>query len=103
MKKGTYDEEEKALILQVGDNYPYNLREGFRELATLLDRNVDCIASEYYYLKKQELKEGNYSMMLFSKKKVIPDRKIIRKNCPVKSYETTLSIWNKILRFLGIN
>lgn len=32
MKKGKYDEEEKALILQVGDNYPHNLREGFREL-----------------------------------------------------------------------
>ena len=53
MKRRKYDEEEKALILQVGDNYPYNLMEGFRELAVKFEKDLHQIVAEYYYLKKK--------------------------------------------------
>lgn len=96
MKKGKYNEEEKALILQVGDNYPHNLREGFKELSTLLDRSIACISSEYYYLKKKEQKKGNNSFILFSKNKVIEDRKIVRKGCPMKPISPTKGFWDRI-------
>lgn len=102
MKTGKYDEEEKALILQVGDNYPHNLREGFRIVAAQLDRSVDNIASRYYYLKKKEQEKGNYSLMLFSKKKAILDRKIIRKGCPIQPQQTYPNLWERILKLLSI-
>ena len=100
MKKGKYDEEEKALILQVGDNYPHNLSEGFRELAEKLDRDVNCISTEYYYLKKKEAqkKQGSFSFMLASKKMAVPDRKVVREGCPIKPKRIKVSLWKQILK-----
>ena len=104
MKRRKYDEEEKALILQVGDNYPYNLMEGFRELAVKFDKEPHQIAAEYYYLKKKEAKrKQNISFILVSKKVIVPDRKIVRKGCPIESKNNETSFWKRILRFFGIN
>lgn len=97
-----YDEEEDALISQVADNYPENLSEGFRELADKLGLSPNNIRAHYYKLKKKDLEKGSYSFVVMSKKKVVKDRKIIRQGCPVKPEKNKVSIWRKILKFLGI-
>ena len=97
-----YDEEEKALISQIGDNYPQNLMEGFKELAAKFDRTPYQISAEYYYLKKKEATKKNYSFILASKKTIVPDRKIVRDGCPIKPKKGKLSIKRLILKFLGI-
>lgn len=99
-----YDEEEKALILQVGDNYPQNLSLGFKELATKFERTPAQIAAEYYYLKKKETGKKNYSFILTSKKTLVPDRKIVRKGCQIQPVQkNTLPIWKRILKLIGIS
>lgn len=100
MRYRKYDEEEKALILQIGDNYPQNLMEGCRELAIKLDRNPKTIQSQYYYLKR---KENKYSFVLTSKKKIIPDRKIVKQNCPIKPINNKSTLWKKFLKLIGLN
>lgn len=97
-----YDEEENALILQVGDNYPQNLAEGFRELSVKLDIEPNKIRSHYYKLKKKEAKRQNYSFLLASKKVVVPDRKIVRKGCPIKIKKNKSTLWKKFLNLLGL-
>ena len=97
-----YDEEEDALISQVADNYPENLSEGFRELADKLGLTLAAISSRYYWLKKKELEKGSYSFVVMSKKKVVTDRKVVRQGCPIKLGKNKVSIWRKILKFLGI-
>lgn len=97
-----YDEEEDALILQVADNYPQNLSEGFRELSDKLELTPTAISSHYYKLKKQDLGKS-YSFVVVSKKKVIKDRKVIRRGCPIKPEKNKVSLWRKILKLLGIN
>lgn len=95
MKVERYTEEQKKAILQIGINYPENLRKGFRILAEKFNKSVDAISTEYYYLKKKD--KSNYSFMLVSQKKVIVDRKQVRKGCPVKAEKNTKSIWNKLI------
>lgn len=97
-----YDEEEDALILQVADNYPQNLSEGFRELANKLELTPAAISSRYYKLKKQDLGKS-YSFVVVSKKKVVKDRKVVRQGCPIKPEKNKVSLWRKILKLLGIN
>ena len=101
MKPRKYDEEEKALILQVGNNYPQNLHEGFRKLAAKFDRTPAQISAMYYCLKKKELAKGNYSFVLASKKAAVPDRKVVRKGCPIEPKKNKASIWKRILKLLG--
>ena len=106
MKKRTrhrYDEEEDALILQVADNYPHNLSEGFRELADKLELTPTALNARYYKLKNKDLEKGSYSFMVVSKKKVVKDRKVVRQGCPIKPEKNKVSLWRKILKLLGIN
>lgn len=103
MKNRKYDEEEKALIIQVGTNYPQNLTEGFRKLAIKFERTPTQIRAEYYYLKKKEIARGNYSFIVASKKMAVPDRKIVRKGCPIELKKNKVSIWKRILKLLGIS
>lgn len=98
-----YDEEEDALILQVADNYPQNLSEGFRELSDKLGLAPTALSARYYKLKKQELEKESYSFVVVSKKKVVKDRKVVRQGCPIKPEKNNVSLWRKILRLLGIN
>ena len=97
-----YDEEEDALISQVADNYPENLSEGFRELADKLGLSPNNIRAHYYKLKKKDLEKGSYSFVVVSKKKVVKGRKVVRQGCPIKPEKNKVSIWRKILKFLGI-
>lgn len=98
-----YDEEEDALIMQVADNYPQNLSEGFRELSDKLGLTPTAISSRYYVLKKKELEKSSYSFVVVSKKKVVKDRKVVRQGCPIKLEKSKVSLWRKILKLLGIN
>ena len=97
-----YDEEEDALILQVADNYPQNLSEGFRELSDKLGLTPTALSSRYYKLKKQDLGKGSYSFVVVSKKKVVKDRKVVRQGCPIKPEKNKVSLWRKILKLLGV-
>lgn len=101
MKSRKYDEEEKALILQVGHNYPQNLSKGFRKLAAKFDRTPAQISAEYYYLKKKELAKGNYSFVLASKKVAVLDRKVVREGCPIEPKKNTAPLRRRILKLLG--
>lgn len=98
-----YDEEEDALIIQVADNYPQNLSEGFRELSDKLGLTPTAISSRYYVLKKKELEKSSYSFVVVSKKKVVKDRKVVRQGCPIKLEKNKVSLWRKILKLLGIS
>ena len=98
-----YDEEEDALISQVADNYPQNFLEGFRELSNKLGVTPAAISARYYKLKKKDLEKGSYSFVVVSKKKIVKDRKVVRRGCPIKPEKNKVSLWRKIFKLLGIN
>jgi hypothetical protein len=95
--KCIFTEQEDALIKKIPEKHLGNLSKGFRELGEQLGRSPQSISSRYYYLKKKDKNQGNYSFMVISNKQLIGDRKIVRENCPIRPIKSKRTWLKNIL------
>lgn len=94
-KKHWTKAEDKRLLRQI-EAFPHNLNACFAIVAEELGRTPTSVSSHWYNTLSK--KDGILNYGLVSKKKVLINRKIDRKNCYVA--KNTPSIWRKLLRVI---
>ncbi|MBQ9391987.1 MAG: hypothetical protein IJU02_07360 [Lachnospiraceae bacterium] len=94
-----WTEDEDLVVYRLVKDHLENMKVAFEEAANQLGRTPNAVCTRWYsYISKQQ---GSMAFMLLSESKSWPNRKNPKENTP--KLEVKKSLWNKILRALGIS
>lgn len=93
----TPDEDE--VLLKNIESSPHNISAACRKTEAEIGRGADACRARFCYLRSKN--PSNPLFFTVGRRKAVPNRKVVRRGCPVQPKPVRVSLWKQILEFFG--
>lgn len=98
-RKLRWTPDEDATLLKHIERNPHNIMAACRAADAEIGRGPNACKTRFNYLRDKN--PDNPFFLTIGRKRAIPNRKVVKKGCPVAPKPVRKSIWNQIIAFFG--
>lgn len=96
-RKLRWTKDEDETLFKCIEKSPHNIMAGCRQASVLIGRNADSCKARFNYLRDKN--PDNPFFITVGRKRAFPNRKVVKRGCPVKPQPVKKTIWQQIKSF----